>query len=70
VKAPGRLVVQLPDEGFSLEEAERDILVAALEKHGWNQTRAARDLGMTRNTLIYRMQKYRIREEGGGGRPI
>ncbi len=59
----GKMRIQLPEEDFSFEEVERDILTAALEKHRWNQTRTARYLGMTRNTLIYRMQKYGIREE-------
>ncbi len=58
----GKVVVKMPEEGFSLDEVERDIMVAALEKHGWNQTRAASYLGITRNTLLYRMQKYGIRE--------
>jgi two-component system NtrC family response regulator len=53
---------QLPDQDFQWEEVERDILLAALERHGWNQSRAARYLGMTRNTLIYRMQKFQLRE--------
>jgi transcriptional regulator with PAS, ATPase and Fis domain len=67
LRSPGRVAVQLPEEPFSLEELERDILVAALEKNGWNQTHAARYLGITRNTLIYRMQKYNLREAGGAG---
>jgi two-component system NtrC family response regulator len=57
----GRLKLDLPEGGLSLEELERDLLAAALEKHGWNQSRAARYLGITRNTLIYRMQKYELR---------
>jgi two-component system NtrC family response regulator len=59
----GRLKLDLPEEGLSLEELERDLLLAALEKHGWNQSRAARYLGITRNTLIYRMQKYELRPD-------
>jgi two-component system NtrC family response regulator len=59
----GKTVIQLPDEGLSFEEVERDILLAALERHGWNQTHAARYLKMTRNTLIYRMNKYGIRQD-------
>jgi len=62
----GSAVVQLPEEGLSFEEVERDILVAALERHDWNQTHAARYLRMTRNTLIYRMNKYDIREVKDG----
>ncbi len=57
----GRLRLELPDGGLSLEELEKDLLLAALEKFNWNQSRAARYLGITRNTLIYRMQKYELR---------
>jgi two-component system NtrC family response regulator len=54
----GRLRLELPDEGLSLEGVERDLLVAALEKHGWNQTKAAAYLDITRSALLYRMQKF------------
>lgn len=54
----GNLKIELPDEGISLEEVERELLLAALEKHGWNQTRAAAYLKITRSTLLYRMQKF------------
>jgi len=57
----GKILFQLPQEGFSLEEVECDLLRAALERHDWNQTHAAQFLGMTRNTLIYRMQKHNLR---------
>jgi two-component system, NtrC family, response regulator len=59
-QALGRLRVELPDEGLSLENVERDLLLAALEKHDWNQTRAAAYLDITRSALLYRMQKFRI----------
>jgi two-component system NtrC family response regulator len=54
----GRLRIELPDEGLSLETVERDLLKAALEKHDWNQTRAAAYLDITRSALLYRMQKF------------
>ncbi len=44
--------LKLPDEGIDLEEIEKEILVQALEKHGWNQTRAASYLNISRKTLI------------------
>ena len=50
--------LKLPDEGISLEEVEKEILLQALEKHDWHQTKAARYLDITRKTLIYRMEKY------------
>jgi len=57
------LRMELPDQGVALEEVEKALLLAALERHGWNQSRAARYLGLTRNTLIYRMQKYNLRPD-------
>jgi DNA-binding NtrC family response regulator len=52
------VLIQLPDDGIDLEEVEREILRQALDKHDWNQTRAAQYLNITRSALIYRMQKY------------
>lgn len=59
----GRLRMELPDEGISLEEVERDLILAALEKHNWNQTRAAAYLDITRSTLLYRMQKFGLERD-------
>ena len=39
---------------------EREVVVEALERNGWNQTAAARFLRIPRHTLIYRMEKYAI----------
>lgn len=59
----GNVRMELPDEGISLQNVERELILAALEKHNWNQTRAAQYLGITRSTLLYRMQKFRIERE-------
>ena len=53
-------VLRLPDEGYSLEQLEREIVVEALERNAWNQTAAARFLRIPRHTLIYRIEKYGI----------
>jgi two-component system NtrC family response regulator len=53
-------IINLPDEGYSLEQLEREVVVQALERNGWNQTAAARFLRVPRHTLIYRMEKYEI----------
>ena len=50
-----------PDEGVSLEESERRLLVSALEKTSGNQTQAARLLRITRDTLRYKMKKFDLR---------
>ncbi len=57
--------LKLPDDGFDLEQVEKEILLRALEKHGWNQTRAARYLNLTRKTLIYRMEKFGLSAPAG-----
>lgn len=50
--------LKLPDEGIDLEGVEKELLLRALEKHGWNQTRAAKYLNISRKTLVYRMEKF------------
>ena len=59
----GNLRIEIPDDGISLEDVERELLVAALEKHNWNQTRAAAFLNITRSTLLYRMQKFALERD-------
>lgn len=39
---------------------EKEMLIAALEKHGWNQSAAARELGITEKAVRYKMQKFGI----------
>jgi transcriptional regulator with PAS, ATPase and Fis domain len=50
-----------PASDFSLEEAEKSLLRKALEKAAGNQTRAAVMLGITRDTLRYKMKKFDLR---------
>jgi PAS domain S-box-containing protein len=47
--------------GMSLEAAEKTMLLNALQTSGWNQTRAAELLSITRDTLRYRMKKFNLR---------
>ena len=46
---------------ISLEDAEKNLLTRALEKAAGNQTRAAVLLGITRDTLRYKMKKFNLR---------
>jgi DNA-binding NtrC family response regulator len=50
----------LAPEGMSLEQWERSLLEQALKETGGNQTRAAQRLGISRDTLRYRMKKHGI----------
>jgi DNA-binding NtrC family response regulator len=61
---PGTDVVTLPVEGISLDALVRIAVVQALERCGWNQTRAARLLRVPRHILLYRMDKYGISPPG------
>jgi two-component system NtrC family response regulator len=60
----GMISLELPENGVSLEAVERELILKALERHGWNQSQAARFLDISRKTLIYRMEKYGLRREG------
>jgi len=57
------LLLDIPEEGISLDAVERELLLRALEKAGGNQTKAARYLDISRRTFIYRMEKHGIRDE-------
>lgn len=57
------LHLDLPPQGISLEAVEKELILRALKKFDWNQTQAAKYLDLSRKTLIYRMEKYGIREE-------
>jgi DNA-binding NtrC family response regulator len=65
VEAPPReaFMPDLPAQGICLSGLERDILLRALQKFNWNQSRAARFLGISRHTLIYRMSKHNLARE-------
>lgn len=46
----------------SLEEHEKAMILNALHEHEWNQTAAARALGIPRDNLRYRIRKYEIQK--------
>jgi DNA-binding NtrC family response regulator len=48
----------LPAKGFKFDDLEKDIVLQALERTAWNQTRAGELLGMTRDQIHYRMEKF------------
>ncbi|BCG48183.1 sigma-54 dependent DNA-binding response regulator [Citrifermentans bremense] len=56
--------IQLLPEGISLEELEKLIIQLALKKSGGNQTKAAKYLKTSRDTLRYRMKKFGLGENG------
>ena len=66
----GEYVVRLPDQGCDLADIERDLVRQALERTNWNQTRAAKLVGISRDQVRYKMDKFGIAPPGchpGGG---
>jgi two-component system, NtrC family, response regulator AtoC len=57
----GNVHVDFSSGGISLDDVERQLIVAALQVTAWNRTRAARLLGLSKETLRYRMEKYQLR---------
>jgi len=50
--------VELPAPGINLEQLERSLVVQALERSRWNQTKAAALLGLNRDQIRYRIEKF------------
>ena len=62
VSAAARLTeaVELPATGINLEQLERSLVVQALERSAWNQTKAATLLGLNRDQIRYRIEKFKL----------
>ena len=65
--APASLPASLPAAGFDLKGAvadwERSLVIQALERTDGNQSGAARLLGLTRDELRYRVEKYALTDD-------
>jgi DNA-binding NtrC family response regulator len=59
-KANGNNHIVLPASGLVLEDVERELICQALDRANGNKTGAARLLGLTRDTMRYRLEKYGI----------
>jgi DNA-binding NtrC family response regulator len=65
--------LRLPDAGLNLEELEIDLIRQALARTGGNKSRAAELLGLSRHTLLYRLEKYGLHGQSkvsGGTGPM
>jgi transcriptional regulator with PAS, ATPase and Fis domain len=51
---------RLPSTGIRLESLEQDAIKQALSMAEGNKSRAARLLGISRDTLLYRLKKYQL----------
>lgn len=50
----------LPEQGLSMDDLEADLIRQALSRAFGNRSKAARLLGLSRDTLLYRIKKYAI----------
>lgn len=55
--------LEIPEQGTSLEGIERELIEIALKQAGGNQTQAARLLGISRDTLRYRIKKFDLAKD-------
>ena len=55
-----RIVPQVQEQGIVLEDVERKLILEAMERASGNQSKAARLLGISRDTLRYRLKKHAI----------
>jgi DNA-binding NtrC family response regulator len=52
---------KLPPEGLNLEDVERQLVTQALERASGNQTQAAQLLGINRDQVRYRIEKFGLK---------
>jgi len=52
---------------FSLAKAEKELIIRALHETGWQKTRAAALLGITRATLYAKVKQYKIEKNTNAG---
>ena len=52
----------LPEDGLSLVDLEKNVIIQALEKNRYNQSQTAKYLQIPRHILLYRIEKYGIEQ--------
>jgi transcriptional regulator with PAS, ATPase and Fis domain len=60
-RSVGTTQFRLPPEGVNLEDVERQLLTQALERAGGNQSHAAQLLGINRDQVRYRVEKFGLK---------
>ncbi|HSB82847.1 MAG TPA: helix-turn-helix domain-containing protein, partial [Candidatus Methylomirabilis sp.] len=60
VKPGAPVQVDFSNGGIVLEDVERHLITEALQVAGWNRGRAAQLLGISKETLRYRIEKHQL----------
>jgi len=63
-KAATPATFRLPPEGVDLETVERQLVIQALQRAGGNQTQAGHLLGINRDQVRYRIEKFGLTKPG------
>jgi DNA-binding NtrC family response regulator len=59
--------MSLPRSTANLAEIERDMVIKTLERTGWNVTKSAKFLGLSRDMMRYRIEKLGLTRPGDEG---
>jgi DNA-binding NtrC family response regulator len=54
----GKQAEELSSDSYNLEEIEKNVIKRAIDKHGGNISKAAKELGLTRASLYRRLEKH------------
>jgi two-component system response regulator AtoC len=65
-----RIPFRLPATGLDVHELERSLVEQALERTGGNQTRAGELLGLNRDQIRYRIEKFKLARKGENGEVV
>ena len=57
---PATAPTLLPRQGVNLAQFEKDLVAQALDQANWNVTQAAKLLGISRDALRYRIEKFQL----------
>ncbi len=57
-RRPEKMVPPVTEQGLVLDDVERKLIAEAMERASGNQSKAARLLGVSRDTLRYRLKKH------------
>jgi DNA-binding NtrC family response regulator len=66
IGSDGQVTVDFSTTSIVLPDVERSLITQALDAAGWNRARAAQLLGISKETLRYRIEKFALEPPDGG----